>query len=339
MKLPCPKCGSSEVLGTFCRDCLKKMHPLVQSIRQAHLKLCVSCIRAHMHGTWREMDEEELITAALEKALGFSPRATITSVSYEPPILERKPGLQRSFDLQVIVRGKDEDVPEEYEEQYTVPIAYSVTVCENCKTAQPSYYEGTLQVRNENEQVYESIREYLKKHRRVHCTKKTSVKNGTDYYLSDNRAVGHLARQLHKEYGGILKVNAQHFSEDKQRGKILYRTSALVELPEYSKHDVILFHDTPYLVLGLSDRIKAENLETGSEENFQYERSMAQLLPTSRSQVVRIHPLEVLHPQTYQSVRPERSKYAPTDLEIDEHVRVAWHGENVFIVPPKVSEQ
>jgi NMD protein affecting ribosome stability and mRNA decay len=138
---------------------------------------------------------------------------------------------------------------------------------------------------------------------------------------------------LHQEFGGQLKISAQHFSYDHSAGKNLYRVNAYLEIPEYGKGDVIARDGKYYFILGISTNVKAEDLATGSQESFPYEKGTAERLPIVTTTVSSIDPLEVLHPDDYQSVVPTNSKYAPAELDIDDEVSVAVDGDYLFLIP------
>jgi NMD protein affecting ribosome stability and mRNA decay len=333
--LPCPRCGSPETLGTFCKDCLRELHPLVQGVKEGKVVFCVLCDRIHQLGGWKRLPVETAVAKALEHSLAISWDAVVSSIRHDPQEFERKPGIKKTATVHVTVRGRHKDAREEYDEEYDIPLPYEVTTCPQCKHRTTTYYEGILQVRNESPRSHAIIEAYLTERsaKGTHLAKRIPMGTGTDYYLSSNRAVGHLARKLHAQLGGTLKVNAQHFSESKQEGKILYRTNALLELPDYGKGDIIVRDDRPYLVLGIAHSVKAENVRTGAEEHFPYKRGEARVLPIETARVCSLSPIAVLHPRTYQATVPVASKYAPCDADPGAEVSVAVDGDELYLVP------
>lgn len=335
MALACPRCGNKETLGTFCKQCLRELHPLVAGVRPGKLTLCAECDSAFIQGAWRRFGPDEAVTKVLSGTLEFSPHAVIKSVEFGEAHIERKPGIKKKEQVLAVVTGRHEDVRRDYEEEYDVPLHYEVTICPHCSRAGTAYYEGILQIRNPRPEVEREIRAYLREHRSkgVHLTKEVPVAKGNDYYLTDHRAIGHVARKLHAQFGGELKVNAQHFSENKQQGRILYRTNAYLELPDYGKGDVIYRDGTYYYILGVARKVTAENLLTGQQETFPYHKGESRRLPIRNTQVTGTDPVEVLHPQTYQAVEPQSSKFAPAELEIDRPVSVAYDQDHLFLIP------
>lgn len=279
------------------------------------------------------MEQEEAVQRALGESLMFSGDAQISGVEFAETELERKPGIKKTTKVLAVVTGRHEDVSEEYEEDYDVSLAYEVTLCPRCSKKGTAYYEGILQIRNQTPTVRNAIFTYLKAHKSLRLAKEVPVATGSDYYLGDQRGVNHIARQLHSQFGGELKISAQHFSYDHAAGKNLYRVNAYLEIPEFTKGDVIKREENYYYILGMSQKVKAENLMTGAQENFPYERGSTKRLVIKTTQVSNVDPVEVLHPTTFQSVVPTNSKYAPAELDIDDEVSIALDGDYVFLIP------
>ena len=335
--LPCPRCGNPETIGTFCTDCLRALHPLVKEIKPAKVTFCSHCGAAKIAGVWKAIPTSDAVAKACQPSLVFAADAEITQIETADPDPELviKPGVHKTTSVLAVVTGHQEDASEDYEEEYDIPLHYDVTYCPRCAKEGTRYYEGILQVRNETPAISADIHDYLRKHapKGLRLAKHIPIGTGADYYLSDHRAIGHLAKRLHGQFGGELKINAQHFSEDAQAGKILYRVNAFLEVPEYGKGDVILRQGKYLYILGVNKKVKAEELETGTEMTFPYVRGETERLPVRNTQVTVVDPVEVLHPETYESVVPTNSKYAPAELEVDRKVSVAYDRRHLFLIP------
>ena len=334
MKLSCPRCGNKKIVGTFCKDCLRELYPLVRNIKPAKLVLCSTCDNVKLHSDWRPMPQDEAVRKALAPMIEFGD-AVISSVEFEEAKLERKPGIKKSSEVLAVVTGRHNDAPDDYEEEYDIPLNYEVTVCPRCSKRGTAYFEGILQIRNQTPVVRNDVYAYVAEHKAkgLRLAKEVPVATGSDYYLSDQRYINQLARHLHSKYGGELKVSAQHFSYDHSAGKNLYRVNAYLEIPEYTKGDVVKRDDAYYYVLGVGAKVKAENLATGGQETFPYLKGGAARLPVRTTQVVSVKPLQVLHPKTFQGVIPTNSKYAPLELSVDDAVSVAVDGDHLFLIP------
>jgi NMD protein affecting ribosome stability and mRNA decay len=100
------------------------------------------------------------------------------------------------------------------------------------------YFEGILQLRNVNQKIVEFVEDDLKNgHIAVSQVKK--VKNGFDFYLSDNDYTRALANRLQKKFGGELKFSSSLHT--KVKGKDAYRMTALFRYPAFAKGDIVDF--------------------------------------------------------------------------------------------------
>jgi len=338
--LPCPRCGNAKTLGTFCAECLRTLHPLVTSIKPRRITLCSVCPATKLHNDWKEMDEEGAVIQALEPSLSFGDDVIVSGVEFGKAEIERKPGIKKKTTVLAVVTGRHEDASKEYEEEYECPLLYEVTVCPRCSKRGTGYFEGILQVRNQTPSVRGTVLKYLAEHRPkgLRLAKEVPNNTGSDYYLSDHRAVGHLAKLLHATYGGELKISAQHFSFDSKASKNLYRVNALLVIPDFFRGDVVKRDDDYVYIVGVGKKVKAENLMTGSRLMFLYEPGVGKVLSVRNTTVSKSEPLEVIHPMSFQSVCPTNSKYAPTDLDTNDKVSVAVDGDYLFLIPRAVEK-
>jgi NMD protein affecting ribosome stability and mRNA decay len=329
----CPRCGERKTKGTLCDVCLREVSPIVSGIKPIQMTLCNACDRVKLHHEWKRMSVEKAIEQGISTALSEDADAQIESVDFTVPEFEKKPGIQKTAVLMCTVGGSRGGIA--YEEEYEVPVQYLVTTCPNCGKKGTSYFEGILQVRHMTPAVQQAIHEYVaaQKHKGLRIAKAVPVATGGDYYLSSQRAVNHLAKQLHANFGGELKISAQHFSYDHKAGKPLYRVNAYLEIPEFTKGTVIIREDRPFLILGVSAKVKAEDLKSGATVSFPYERGAFRPLPIHDMKVINTDPLEVYNPFTNQAVTPLNSKYAPAELDIGEIVSIALDGEQAFLIP------
>lgn len=324
-ELPCPRCGTLTE-GRFCKACQRELYALVRGVKTSMILCCASCERIKIEGSWKDMTLEDAIRRSLQRSLDIADEAAVDEVRFDVPEMVRKPGIKDEVEIQVGIRGTHAEVDGTIEENHVVPLQYEVTLCLSCRKRQSEYYEGVLQIRNERAGVRQAIQDILHA-RKAHVTKTVPAESGTDYYISDSRTVKYLAEQLHKEFGGEIKIAAQHFSEDKQAGKILYRTNALIVIPDYRKGDIVARDDIPYRVLGVSDKVKAQNLQTGETVTFPYKRGSESVLPQIAAQAITSH--EVLHPDTYQPVRVHD---ALEDMTPGETVTIVLYAGKAYLV-------
>ncbi len=336
MALPCPKCGKPATCGTFCKECIKIVHPLIIGTKPVKIVLCAKCDRIKIHSDWKIMDVEHAISKALAPIMQLSPDAHIESVEFTTPEFEKKPGIKKNVMVLAVVTGHHEDAKNNYEEECDVRLDYEVTLCTGCSRKGSAYFEGILQIRNQTPELRADIFDYLEKHEHkgLRLAKEVPVgTNGNDYYLSDQRAIGHFAKHLHGKYGGELRIAAQHFSYDHTTSKNLYRVNAYLEVPEFAKGDAIRVDEKYFFVVGIRGTIKGENLLTHEEEQITYRKGEPVRLAITQTKVVSLDPLQVLHPKSYEVVGARKSKHADEELELDSEVTIAYDSHEIFIIP------
>ena len=177
-------------------------------------------------------------------------------------------------------------------------------------TRHANYFEAILQLRNPGGDVDDLIHYVLEKvkdksQENVFISKKKKVTNGFDLYLSSNRFAVETGRELYRAFGGEFKVSRKLFSQHKLTSKVLYRITALFRMAPFKVGDVILFEGNPLKVTGISKTVDVQNIETGKHLELAYKgilRSFERLVPVNAI-VSKIRPhLEVIHPETFQSV-------------------------------------
>ena len=98
------------------------------------------------------------------------------------------------------------------------------------------YFEGILQIRNINEAVVAFVEKDLGEgHIAVSDVRK--VKNGKDYFISDNDYTRAIGKRLQQKFGGQLIYSSSLHTQVK--GKDAYRLTALFRLPGFSKGDTV----------------------------------------------------------------------------------------------------
>ena len=96
-------------------------------------------------------------------------------------------------------------------------------------TIEEGYYEAKLQLRPNNEKVYDFVMARIKEEK-IGITKEDRFKTGVDLYLSSNDFTFRLAKRLKKQFKGTTKVTRSLYGLDKKAGKRLYRLTVLFRL-------------------------------------------------------------------------------------------------------------
>ena len=95
------------------------------------------------------------------------------------------------------------------------------------KMPDPQYFQGVLQLRNPNEEVFKLIKNQLKKRPDVWIAKEEKQKNGTDLYFSSNRFLLALGKRIKKSYKGELKISKKIHTRNKMTSRDVYRMTVL----------------------------------------------------------------------------------------------------------------
>jgi nonsense-mediated mRNA decay protein 3 len=205
-------------------------------------------------------------------------------------------------------------------EYYPIPVSITVMQCDKCAKKGTQYFEGILQLRNPHDYVFSFIDQEVSKvaDKGIFINRSIDVDNGVDLYMTNKTFINNLARNIVKRFGGLLKVNPQLFSRNKQTSKNIYRLNVSIELPNFHVGDVVKYEDKVLKITSLGKNISGINLDNDKKIVFQYKKP-AMLLEIFPTEVIKIKPeIEVIHPITYQAV-PVKSK---ARVEVGQRVKV-----------------
>ena len=105
-------------------------------------------------------------------------------------------------------------------------------------TKPSSYFEGTLQLRDVNDEVIDFAISEIE-NSGVNIAKAKKLENGIDLYVSRQRFLRTLAGRLQKRFGGQIIVSRKLHTKSRLTGRDLYRVNVLFRLPYFKKGDVI----------------------------------------------------------------------------------------------------
>ena len=96
----------------------------------------------------------------------------------------------------------------------------------------PNYFEGTLQLRNPNEECLNFIRNQFKNNQKAWVSKEEYHKTGIDYYISSNKFLLKLGKLLKKSFKGELIISRRIYTQHKLTSKNVYRMTVLFRLKD-----------------------------------------------------------------------------------------------------------
>jgi NMD protein affecting ribosome stability and mRNA decay len=295
----CPGCGKKS--KGICKEC--RPHKEIEA-KKILIRICVECQKYFHKNKWHKYKEVE---KAVEKVTRESVKERLTKVT---PILKDvpvKPGVQREIGVEIVVK---DDVS-------VIPANIEITYCNNCSKKQGDYFEGVFQLRNIDENIFEFVKKYCKNHS-IFIIKEEKAKNGYDLKISDKKKAHHLAVSLQKSFGGILKINPQVFSQDRQTSKIIYRVNFYYEAPDYKIGDVVKIDNKVIHIHKISKTLTGTDLKTGKSTNVDSKKDYS-ILIKEKTTVSKVNPqIEILDPETYQSVKTENK----ADVKLGEKVTI-----------------
>ncbi|MDP7141525.1 MAG: NMD3-related protein [Candidatus Woesearchaeota archaeon] len=134
----------------------------------------------------------------------------------------------------------------------------------------PQYFEGTLQLRNHNDEVISFIANQMKKRDDAFIAKQVKAKNGVDLYFSSNKFLKALGKKLQNHFGGELKTSATLHTRSRQSSKNLYRLTVFFKLSEFKVGDIIKFKGDKLKILKAGKKVLCKNIDTGKKLTLNY---------------------------------------------------------------------
>lgn len=294
----CPGCGKKS--NSVCKDCRPQKEIEVKEII---IKVCVDCNKYFYKNKWKKYKE---LNDVIIKITNDSVKEEITNIT---PILEDipiKPGVQREIGVQINLDG----------EISIIPAFIEVTYCNVCSKQKGDYFEGVLQLRNIDDNILNYVQHYCKNYS-IFISKEKKVRNGYDLQISDKKKTHNLMSSLQKNFGGSVKINPQVFSQDRQTSKVIYRVNFYYEAPDYKIGDIIKIENKVIHIHKISKTISGIDLKTEKSISVDAKKEST-LLIKQKTTVSRTHPnIEVLDPETYQSVPVQNKKKVSMGEKVD----------------------
>lgn len=129
------------------------------------------------------------------------------------------------------------------------------------------YFESILQIRDATDEVIDFVTEEIPRIGLM-VAKVKKVKNGFDYYLSDNSLTKALGRKLQEKFGGQYLITASLHT--KKRDEELYRLTVLFRQAHFQKGDVVIFKGDEYSVKAIGKEIFLQESRTGKKMHLKY---------------------------------------------------------------------
>ncbi len=319
----CPNCGNVLHGGKeLCSSCSEPDF----NFKDIKIVLCNSCHSYFHKNKWTK--HKDVNTAINKTAIDcIKAKVKVKRVPKETKekIDSYKAGIKEELTIPIIHKTRTFDIPAKLE----------ITLCTNCSKKGTQFFDSIIQLRNSTDEILGFARkEVAKQHKKgIFINKEVPLdKYSTrdiDLYLTNQTYAKTLAEKIRKNFGGVIKKNAKHFSLNWQTTKTLYRLNILIQLPNYSKGDVIKEQNHLYKIISLGDKIHVEDLKTRHKTSLAYKDSYDILHPVIFQVIKRYPEYEVLDPNTYYQARlmnPDNT------LEINQKIKVVMDGSEAWMV-------
>lgn len=334
----CTKCGKKEVfLDDLCKECYLNKNPLLISFKPVKILICFFCRKYFSKGKWTGFRKlEDVVKDIVQKRLVFNDDARINSFKLRPviPKYTEGPNVKVNIETEITVFGAYPGKKTVVKDEYILPVKVIFILCPRCSRHKGGYFEGVLQLRDVDEEVIDyAVDEARKQNQRgIFITKKLKVRNGFDIYLTKRGYIHELARELLNKFGGETKASKKLFSRDKQRSRDIYRINVLFRQSKFRKGDILNIDNELFKVKKIDRNLTVVNIKTGKKTLIMPKHIKIRAAEEVKETIVSlIFPhVEVLHPETFQSVKPENVKNKK--LKVNQKVKVVILDGKVWLV-------
>lgn len=137
-----------------------------------------------------------------------------------------------------------------------------------------NYFEGFLQLRDCSKEVLAFAREVMDKDGcGVAKEERLKGRKGSiDFWVSSNKTLQKLARQLPNEFTGIVRSSSTLHTRDNQTSKELYRGTVLFKQIPFSIGDDVNYRGDEYLLVSVhGERVELKDMKTGRRKSVKGE--------------------------------------------------------------------
>ena len=332
----CSKCGKKIFADGLCEMCYLELHPLLHRFKELEITVCPICYRYFNEGKWNPAGSiQEGIQRSVEKRLYLDKNVTSTDIEGITPERKLNNGVNVKSNAQVTLHGMVEG--RMVKDEYNIPFNLTMKHCNNCRKVNSQYFEGVLQIRNAkfDDPIYEYIHNQVAKlgTKGVFITKEVPEKDGRDFYMTSKKFMRTLSDKLVMEFGGELKSNPRLFSRDKMTSKDIYRLSIYLKLPDFRKGDSIKVDDKIILISSVGKKITGTDLKTGKRFSIEAKNlDKIEHLTRAKAQLIKTNPtVEILHPETFQSIEVKNPGKLPKDAKSGQEVIVFYDDDIVLL--------
>jgi len=336
----CPRCGSKDVVDALCANCLRETEPLLKDHKELAPTICTRCKSGLVQGRWvKYKNVNEFIAKQIKPKLNFDKSKTITETKvltqFDIEEIWEKKIKPKSIIIEV--KGKISDKEQEYTEEYELPFTLKKDICTICNRQASHYFEGIIQLRNSNDEVKRFVYNQITKLNKsgVYLTSVIEAKEGTDFYVTDQKAIQQIGHDAAAKFGGFVKITSKLVTKDKNSGKDLYRVTVLIRMPKFSNGDIIEYEGKIIRVGRMSKQIAGFDLLRNKHTHVTIkDEDKVNMLEKHKTTIMTTHPeLTVMDTETFQPIKVYNMK--KNDYKNGEKVKIFFYNKKAYIIPDK----
>ncbi len=312
--MKCVKCGK-ESREKYCERCYLEEKPLIKNYKKISLITCRGCGRHLYRNKWIK----DRINDLIKENITFDDKLKIDNIDYD---LDNK-----EINKEIIITVDASYGKQSTQQSLSLPISLVKKQCQDC-SKKGQYFEAILQLRGPRDEIFNFIENEVEKEPGVFINEELKVEGGIDFYLTSNKFAQKLGKRLQQIFGGELKINPRLHSRDKHSGKELYRLSVLFRPSEFGRGDIVSFGGKIIRIKGGAKKITGIDIVSDKKVIIKYSKTKPELLKVYEVSVSKTYPhLEIIHPETYQSVKVENAKKTT-----QEQVKIVIHNHKVYVI-------
>jgi len=137
------------------------------------------------------------------------------------------------------------------------------------------YFEGVLQLRNPNPELYAYVKKAIKDRKGIWVAKEIPQKDGTDLYLSSQRFLQVIGKRLNEDFIGQLKVSNRLFSKNHLTSRNVYRINVLFRLAAFKRGDEAEVLGRQVKILAVKRLVQVQDVKNGEKFAVPFDRVQA----------------------------------------------------------------
>ena len=315
--MKCIKCGKEQYLDSLCKECYSLENTAVKGFKDFSIQMCAFCGAYTYTKGWKpKKDIQIIVKEAFKKNIKLLLRPESFETNVKFPEHKQNGGVKVIGTAHIVIVSIINE--KDHKEEFDVPVELKYSLCPKCCKQGTTYYEGIMQIRGDEDEI-NKVADFLMKEvkkassRGVYINKEAKVKGGYDFYLTSQKYLQQVAKKLYQKFGGEFNISSKLFTRNRQTSKEVYRVNALLRLPDFKQGDILKIRNKLIKIHNIAGKhVFGMDLQTLSKTKEDYQRSGYEIKATKKDiimvQVSKTHPhLEVLHPETYQSVKVENA--------------------------------